>query len=212
MLKSFSYEILEDLYCYYMAAIDSFVSVFVSPQEVDEKRPGYRFFSHASASWTFSSLVLQWAVYSILYGRLTCDFISGILLSGNEENMLWYWLASFCVVWWQLQWRCTKEKLTLFQCNWMSRQSLLLTLIWMFMCYRHEWILKSCLVKERCDITVVGDQAYIFLLVDEKKKKKIDILDQITIDTFRPKKPPITMHQQQHSNALATTHNTLDTA
>lgn len=173
MLKSFSYEILEDLYSYYMAAIDSLVSVFVSPQEVDEKRPGYRFFSHASASWTFSSLVLQWAL-SILYGRLTYDFISGILLSGNEENMLWYWSASCCVVWWQLllQRHCAGEKLMLFQCNWMSRQTLLLMLIRMFMCYRHEWILKPCLVKERCDITVVGHQAYIFHLVDGKKKKK----------------------------------------
>lgn len=33
-----------------MAAIDSSVSVFISPHEFDEKRPGYRFSSRASAS------------------------------------------------------------------------------------------------------------------------------------------------------------------
>lgn len=100
----------------------------------------------------FSSLA-EWAS-SILYGHLTYGFIWRILLSGNEESMLWYWSAGRCVVWWQL---FLSSVNTVLEQNRLCSAALLLLLVYdvdVLQTWMNPQIM--CLVEKSCVITVVG--------------------------------------------------------
>lgn len=73
----------------------SAVSVFIPPQDFYEKCPD-------SSVMHLPCELFFLREHRVSYMDIWPVALEWILLSGNEENMLWYRSASACVVWWQL--------------------------------------------------------------------------------------------------------------